>query len=63
MLIWKRTVASQMADMLVDVAKIEIEITTSKSKFIAKTEKIIFKGYMILYDKKDKKEVENKRRR
>ena len=46
--------------MLVDVTKIEIEVTSSKSKFIAKTEKIIFKGYMILYEKKEKDKKETK---
>tara|TARA_Y100001958_G_C21242125_1_gene570275 strand:+ start:1377 stop:3629 length:2253 start_codon:yes stop_codon:yes gene_type:complete len=54
MLIWKRAVASQMSEMLVDVTKIEIEVTSSKAKFIAKHEKIIFDGYTILYEKKDK---------
>jgi DNA topoisomerase I len=63
MLIWKRAIASQMAEMLVDVTKIEIEVTTSKSKFIAKTEKIIFKGYMILYEKKETKDVEKKKKK
>ena len=59
LLIWKRTVASQMAAMLVDVTKVEIEVTSSKAKFIAKSETVIFKGYMILYDKKEK-ETKNK---
>lgn len=48
-LIWKRTLASQMADAKLEKTNIEISISTNKKKFIAKGEIIKFEGFLKVY--------------
>lgn len=48
-LIWKRTVASQMADTLLEKTTITIDISTSTDKFIASGEVILFDGFLKVY--------------
>ena len=48
-LIWKRTVASQMADALLDRTTVKINNDKNKMKFIAKGEVIVFDGFLKLY--------------
>ena len=49
-LIWKRTVASQMSECIVDVYTITINISNRTELFMSKAEKIIFDGYKKIYD-------------
>ena len=49
-LIWKRTVASQMANAIYDSYKIIIQVSKSKYVFECKFEKLIFEGYKKVYD-------------
>ena len=48
-LIWKRTVASQMANAVYDSYIITIHISKSKYKFECKFEKLLFEGYKKVY--------------
>lgn len=48
-LIWKRTIASQMADAEVERTNIEIEISGKKEVLSAKGEVIIFDGFLKVY--------------
>jgi len=48
-LIWKRTVASQMADALLDKTTLKIDNNKNKNQFIAKGEVIVFDGFLKLY--------------
>lgn len=48
-LIWKRTVASQMAPAELEKTKATINISTSKQKFVATGEVIKFDGFLKLY--------------
>ncbi|NLA23962.1 MAG: type I DNA topoisomerase, partial [Bacteroidales bacterium] len=60
-LIWKRTVASQMANALTEKTHIEIEINNSKYKFITEGEVITFDGFLKLYlESDDEDDVEEK---
>ena len=63
-LIWKRTVASQMANALYDSYNIDIEISTSEYLFNCKIQKLVFDGYKKVYQefvsKKDKEDSETK---
>ena len=54
-LIWKRTVASQMAPMKYDEYKMKIEVSNRKESFIAKGEEVIFDGYKKVYNYDAKK--------
>ena len=66
-LIWRRTLASQMACLVTDIYTMTIKISNRKELFIAKAEKVIFDGYRIIYNEKfkdndydsDKEEVIN----
>ncbi len=63
-LIWKRTVASQMADAIIEKTIAKIAISTTNEKFIAQGEVIKFDGFLKLYiestdDDDDNKENEN----
>lgn len=60
-LIWKRAVASQMSDALLDKTTIEIESsnTGKKDLFIAKGEVITFEGFLKVYNNDDVDEEEN----
>ena len=48
-LIWKRTMASQMADAELEKTTVDINISTRKEKLISKGEVIIFDGFLKLY--------------
>lgn len=48
-LIWKRTVASQMADAVLEKTVAKIKISTTAEKFIAQGEVIKFDGFLKLY--------------
>ena len=48
-LIWKRTVASQMADAKLERTTAEIDISTRPENLIAKGEQVVFDGFLKLY--------------
>jgi DNA topoisomerase I len=48
-LIWKRTIASQMADAELEKTTVTIDISNSSEKFIASGEVIIFDGFLKVY--------------
>ena len=48
-LIWKRTLASQMADAQLEKTDISIDISTSKEQFVARGEVITFDGFLKVY--------------
>ena len=48
-LIWKRTVASQMADALIDKTTVTIDIAGSQAKFVANGEVVTFDGFLKVY--------------
>ena len=59
-LIWKRTLASQMADALLDKTTVKINNNKNKKKFIAKGEVIVFDGFLKLYqESKQENQEEN----
>ncbi|MBP5573906.1 MAG: type I DNA topoisomerase [Bacteroidales bacterium] len=48
-LIWKRTIASQMADAQLERTNVNIGISTSDKKFVATGEVILFDGFLKVY--------------
>ena len=48
-LIWKRTIASQMADAQLERTNVNIGISTSEKKFVASGEVILFDGFLKVY--------------
>jgi DNA topoisomerase-1 len=48
-LIWKRTVASQMADARLEKTTVDIGISTAKEKFVARGEVVTFDGFLKVY--------------
>lgn len=60
-LIWRRAVASQMSDALLDKTTIEIESSNGGKKdlFVAKGEVITFDGFLKVYSNEDAEEEEN----
>lgn len=48
-LIWKRTIASQMADALIEKTNVEIAVSSSKDMFVATGEVIKFDGFLKVY--------------
>ena len=48
-LIWKRTIASQMSDALLEKTNIKINISTNEEKFVATGEMIKFEGFLKVY--------------
>lgn len=48
-LIWKRTVASQMADALLERTTVTVDVSGRKEKFIAEGEVIKFDGFLKVY--------------
>ena len=59
-LIWKRTVASQMADAELEKTTVEIIISSLASKFIAQGEVVKFDGFLKVYrESSDDEEQEN----
>lgn len=60
-LIWKRTVASQMADAKLEKTTVTIDISKSDRQFVAKGEVIIFEGFLKVYlEGTDDEEEESK---
>jgi DNA topoisomerase-1 len=57
-LIWTRTMASQMADALLEKTSITIDISTRSEVFIAKGEVVKFEGFLKLYTD-SKEEINN----
>jgi DNA topoisomerase I len=57
-LIWKRTIASQMADAQLEKTNIFIDISTSKEQFIAVGEVIKFDGFLKVYMESSDDETE-----
>jgi len=59
-LIWKRTIASQMSDAILEKTNITIGISNTTEKFIARGEVIKFDGFLKVYmESKDDDEDEN----
>jgi len=59
-LIWKRTIASQMSDAILEKTNITISISNTAEKFIARGEVIKFDGFLKVYmESKDDDEDEN----
>ncbi|MFH1296954.1 MAG: type I DNA topoisomerase [Bacteroidota bacterium] len=58
-LIWKRTIASQMADAILEKTTVTIGISTAKEKFLAKGEIIKFDGFLKLYMESTDEEQNN----
>ena len=59
-LIWKRTVASQMADALLEKTDITIGSSSFMEKFISQGEQVVFDGFLKLYlESKDDEEMED----
>ena len=48
-LIWKRTIASQMSDAILEKTNVSINISTTKEKLVAKGEVIKFDGFLKVY--------------
>ena len=48
-LIWKRTIASQMADAQMERTNVNIGISTNKKQFVATGEVILFDGFLKVY--------------
>lgn len=48
-LIWKRTIASQMSEALLEKTNITIDVSTAKEDFVAKGEVIKFDGFLKVY--------------
>lgn len=48
-LIWKRTIASQMSDAILERTNVKVDISTTKEKFVAKGEVIKFEGFLKVY--------------
>ena len=48
-LIWKRTIASQMADAELERTIIDIKISTNDHRFVAQGEVILFEGFLKVY--------------
>ncbi|MDP4291327.1 MAG: type I DNA topoisomerase [Bacteroidota bacterium] len=48
-LIWKRTIASQMADAILEKTNVTIDISTTPEKLVAKGEIIKFEGFLKVY--------------
>lgn len=48
-LIWKRTIASQMSDAILERTNVDIDISTTKEQLLAKGEIIRFDGFLKVY--------------
>ena len=60
-LIWKRTIASQMSDAILERTMLKINISTTEQNFVAKGEMIKFDGFMKLYLEGKDEEVEEQK--
>lgn len=56
-LIWKRTVASQMSNQLINNIVITLKTVKYKEQFISNVEETIFNGFKILYNHKEDKDL------
>jgi DNA topoisomerase I len=60
-LIWKRTVASQMANAKLEKTTVKVDISTREDHFVARGEVIIFEGFLKVYlEGTDDEEEESK---
>ena len=59
-LIWKRTIASQMSDALLEKTNVTIGVSNTEEKFIAKGEVIKFDGFLKVYMESSDDENEEK---
>lgn len=57
-LIWKRTVASQMSDALIEKTTVTIDISNANEKFLATGEILTFDGFLKLYIESSDDEVD-----
>lgn len=48
-LIWKRTIASQMADAIMEKTTVSIDVSNANEKFVASGEVIVFDGFLRVY--------------
>jgi len=48
-MIWKRTIASQMSDALIEKTNVNIAVSTASEEFVAKGEVIKFDGFLKVY--------------
>lgn len=48
-LIWKRTIASQMADAIMEKTTVTIDVSNASEKFVATGEVIVFDGFLRVY--------------
>jgi len=60
-LIWKRTIASQMSDAILERTTAKIHISTTEQNFVAKGEMIKFDGFMKLYLEGKDEEIEEQK--
>ena len=61
-LIWKRTIASQMSDAILEKTNVSINISTTKEKLVAKGEVIKFDGFLKVYlESSDNENPENQK--
>lgn len=58
-LIWKRTIASQMAEAELEKTTVTIDISTVPEKFVASGEVLIFDGFLVVYIESDDEEDQN----
>ena len=58
-LIWKRTIASQMADAEIEKTTINIDISTADEQFIANGEIITFDGFLKVYNVSPEEDEKN----
>ncbi len=61
-LIWKRTIASQMSDALLEKTSVNISISTNDQEFIASGEVIKFDGFLKVYRESSDEEGDDKGR-
>ena len=61
-LIWKRTIASQMAEAQLEKTKVTIDINKTKEKFIANGEVVKFDGFLKVYLESSHDENENEQK-
>lgn len=52
-LIWKRTIACQMAPALFNIHNIHINISNMKKYFLSQTKQCVFDGFMVVYSSTD----------
>jgi DNA topoisomerase-1 len=59
-LIWKRTIASQMSDALLEKTTVTLDVSGQKEKFIAEGEVLKFDGFLKVYMESSDDEAEEK---